>query len=167
MSITHAIRTQPDRLPAHRRGADRPVQLAAGPASRRPVHPSDRRHRPAAARRGCRPEDPRRVPLDRDRLGRRARKSAGRSARTSSRSGPSSIAQAAERLARSGHVYRDYSTDAERAADKAAAERDKRAYRFRRKPAHREQRPPSSRPRAARSPCGFRSRRAERWSSTT
>jgi nondiscriminating glutamyl-tRNA synthetase len=41
--------------------------------------------------------------------------------------------QAAERLVKSGHVYRDYSTDAERAADKAAAERDKRAYRFRRK----------------------------------
>ena len=28
---THAIRPQPDRLPAHRRGADGPVQLAAGP----------------------------------------------------------------------------------------------------------------------------------------
>ena len=40
---------------------------------------------------------------------------------------------AAERLVGSGHVYRDYSTDAERAADKTAAERDKRAYRFRRK----------------------------------
>jgi glutamyl-tRNA synthetase len=42
--------------------------------------------------------------------------------------------QAAEQLVASGHVYRDYSTDAERAADKAAAERQKRAYRFRRKP---------------------------------
>ena len=41
--------------------------------------------------------------------------------------------QAAESLVNSGHVYRDYSTDAERSADKAAAERDKRAYRFRRK----------------------------------
>lgn len=41
---------------------------------------------------------------------------------------------AAEQLIASGHVYRDYSTDAERAADKAAAEREKRAYRFRRKP---------------------------------
>jgi glutamyl-tRNA synthetase len=41
---------------------------------------------------------------------------------------------AAERLLASGHVYRDYSTDAERAADKAAAEAQKRAYRFRRKP---------------------------------
>jgi glutamyl-tRNA synthetase len=34
----------------------------------------------------------------------------------------------------SGHVYRDYSTEAERSADKLAAERDKRAYRFRRQP---------------------------------
>ncbi len=41
--------------------------------------------------------------------------------------------QAADRLVSSGHVYRDYSTDAERAAEKAAAERGKRAYRFRRK----------------------------------
>jgi nondiscriminating glutamyl-tRNA synthetase len=40
---------------------------------------------------------------------------------------------AAARLLESGHVYRDYSSDAERAADKIAAERDKRAYRFRRK----------------------------------
>jgi len=41
---------------------------------------------------------------------------------------------AAERLLASGHVYRDYSTEAERAPDKIAAEREKRAYRFRRKP---------------------------------
>jgi glutamyl-tRNA synthetase len=46
---------------------------------------------------------------------------------------------AAARLLSSGHVYRDYSTDAERAAEKAAAERDKRAYRFRRKPLTLEQ----------------------------
>jgi glutamyl-tRNA synthetase len=39
---------------------------------------------------------------------------------------------AAERLVASGHVYRDYSTDAERAAERAAAEKAKRAYRFRR-----------------------------------
>src|SRR5207248_147484 len=31
-------------------------------------------------------------------------------------------------------VYRDYSTDEQRAAAKAAAEREKRAYRFRRQP---------------------------------
>lgn len=42
--------------------------------------------------------------------------------------------QAAQRLVDSGRVYRDYSTDAERAAEKSAAERDKRAYRFRKKP---------------------------------
>lgn len=42
--------------------------------------------------------------------------------------------RAAEKLVASGHVYRDYSTDAERAAEKAAADRAKRAYRFRRKP---------------------------------
>jgi glutamyl-tRNA synthetase len=41
-------------------------------------------------------------------------------------------ARAAEALVASGHVYRDYSTPAEREADKQAAERAKRAYRFRR-----------------------------------
>lgn len=41
---------------------------------------------------------------------------------------------AAQRLVESGHVYRDYSTESERAADKAAADADKRAYRFRRLP---------------------------------
>jgi glutamyl-tRNA synthetase len=41
---------------------------------------------------------------------------------------------AADRLVGSGHVYRDYSTEQERAAEKAEAERAKRAYRFRRKP---------------------------------
>src|SRR5271167_3462739 len=41
--------------------------------------------------------------------------------------------RAADRLLASGHVYRDYSTDGERAAEKTAAQRDKRAYRFRRK----------------------------------
>ena len=51
---THTVRPQPDGLPPHRRGADGAVQLAAGPPSRRPVPPADRRHRPAAARRGGR-----------------------------------------------------------------------------------------------------------------
>jgi glutamyl-tRNA synthetase len=41
---------------------------------------------------------------------------------------------AADRLLASGHVYRDYSTAEELAAEKAAAEREKRAYRFRRQP---------------------------------
>lgn len=40
---------------------------------------------------------------------------------------------AIERLIASGHVYRDYSTEEERAADKAEADRRKMAYRFRRK----------------------------------
>src|SRR5271167_3933649 len=44
-----------------------------------------------------------------------------------------SYRRAAEQLLASGHVYRDYSTDGERAAEKSAAQRDKRAYRFRRK----------------------------------
>ena len=39
---------------------------------------------------------------------------------------------AVQQLIESGHVYRDYSTEPERAAEKAAAERAKRAYRFRR-----------------------------------
>ena len=39
---------------------------------------------------------------------------------------------AVQQLIDSGHVYRDYSTEAERAAEKAAAERAKQAYRFRR-----------------------------------
>ena len=38
---------------------------------------------------------------------------------------------AADRLIASGHVYRDYSTEAERAAGKLAAEKAKVAYRFR------------------------------------
>ena len=42
--------------------------------------------------------------------------------------------QAADRLLASGHVYRDYSTEQERAAEKAVADRAKRAYRFRRTP---------------------------------
>ncbi len=130
----HTVRPQPDRLPAHRRGADRPVQLAAGPPSRRPVHPPDRRHRPAAACRGGRRHDPRRLPLDRASTGTKGPRSAGRSALITSRSGPRPYRRAAERLLASGHAYRDYSTDSERAAEKAAAEREKRAYRFRRKP---------------------------------
>ena len=44
-----------------------------------------------------------------------------------------SYRRAADQLLASGHVYRDYSTDSERAAEKSAAQRDKRAYRFRRK----------------------------------
>jgi glutamyl-tRNA synthetase len=42
--------------------------------------------------------------------------------------------KAADQLVASGYVYRDYSTEAERAAEKKAADAFKRAYRFRRKP---------------------------------
>jgi glutamyl-tRNA synthetase len=42
--------------------------------------------------------------------------------------------RAVDSLIASGHVYRDYSTEPERAAEKAAADAAKRAYRFRRKP---------------------------------
>ena len=45
-----------------------------------------------------------------------------------------SYRSAADRLVASGHAYRDYSTESERAAEKAEAESRKRAYRFRRKP---------------------------------
>jgi len=41
---------------------------------------------------------------------------------------------AADKLVASGHVYRDYSTEAERAAEKAAADAAKVAFRFRGKP---------------------------------
>jgi nondiscriminating glutamyl-tRNA synthetase len=41
---------------------------------------------------------------------------------------------AAAALVASGHAYRDYSTEQERAADKAATETSRTAYRFRRKP---------------------------------
>lgn len=40
---------------------------------------------------------------------------------------------AVDRLVESGHVYRDYSTDVERAADKKDADLNRRPYRFRRK----------------------------------
>ncbi len=48
-------------------------------------------------------------------------------------------ARAAAALVASGHAYRDYSTESERAADKALAEKNKTAYRFRRKPLSEEQ----------------------------
>ena len=40
--------------------------------------------------------------------------------------------EAIDRLTEAGHLYRDYSTEAERAADRAAAEAERRPYRFRR-----------------------------------
>ena len=49
-------------------------------------------------------------------------------------------AQAAARLEAAGHAYRDYSTEEQRAADKAEAARRKLPYRFRRMPLSDEQR---------------------------
>jgi len=73
---------------------------------------------------------------------------------------------AVQQLIATGHVYRDYSTDTERASEKAAAERAKRAYRFRRLRS-----PPSSLPsmraKAGLMPCGLRCPRAATWSSMT
>ena len=74
---------------------------------------------------------------------------------------------AVEQLVDSGHVYRDYSTEPERAAEKAAAERAKRAYRFRRKPVSPTKSLPDSRPRAGPTPSGSRCRWAGPWFSTT
>ena len=45
-----------------------------------------------------------------------------------------SYRQAAEALVASGHVYRDYSTQAERDSDRDALKKSKQAYRFREKP---------------------------------
>ena len=55
---------------------------------------------------------------------------------------------------RRGHVYRDYSTEAERAARRRPPPRPKRAFRFRGKPADAEDDRAGSRPRGAPSPCG-------------
>ncbi len=77
-----------------------------------------------------------------------------------------SYRRAAERLVASGQVYRDYSNDAERAADKAAADREKRAYRFRRKLEARRTLLATKLP-AIRSRCDSRSRWAGSSSSTT
>lgn len=48
--------------------------------------------------------------------------------------------KAVESLVASGHVYRDYSTEAERAAEKAAADAARRAFRFRGRPVSDEDR---------------------------
>ena len=53
--------------------------------------------------------------------------------------------RSADALVASGHVYRDYSTDSERAAEKSAADAAKRAFRFRGKPLSDETAPVRSR----------------------
>ena len=73
---------------------------------------------------------------------------------------------AVQQLIDSGHVYRDYSTEAERAAEKAAAERAKRAYRFRRLPLS-PRNSPATRVKPAPTPCGFRCHWDAPWSFTT
>jgi glutamyl-tRNA synthetase len=45
-----------------------------------------------------------------------------------------SYRRAADRLLAAGHVYKDYSTEEQRAAEKAEADREKRPHRFRRQP---------------------------------
>ncbi len=164
---TNPLRPQSDRLLAHRRRAHGPVQLAAGPASRRPVHPADRRHRPGAARRPTPSSASSTAFAGSASTGTKGPKVGGPFGPYFQSQRHDLYRRAAEQLVAAGHVYRDYSTEAERAADKAAAERDKRAYRFRRKPMSRPRAERLSRPKAGRSPCGSRSPRAAPWSSTT
>ena len=74
---------------------------------------------------------------------------------------------AVDQLIASGHVYRDYSTEPERAAEKAAAERDKRAYRFRRPPLTEDQIKPVRGGGTPLMRCGSRCRSAAPWWFTT
>ena len=67
---THPVRSQSDRFPAHRRGADGPVQLAAGPPPRRPVPACGSTTPTRSGTSTTRSADPRRLPLDGHRLGR-------------------------------------------------------------------------------------------------
>ena len=67
----HPLRALPDRLPAHRRRAHGPVQLALRPALRRHVPPAHRGHRPRALDAGRGRRHPRRPQLARPPLGRR------------------------------------------------------------------------------------------------
>ena len=111
--------------------------------------------------------DPRRLPLDGDGLGRRARGRRPARPLFPVASGPSSTPGPPPSLVASGHAYRDYTTQAERDADREAQKSHKVAYRFREKPISdadrarfeaegRPYRPPVPRP-----------ARAGRWSSTT
>ena len=69
----HSLRSQSDRLSAHRRRPHGAVQLAVRPAAWRAVPAADRRHRRRAERRGGARADPARLSLAGHRLGRRPR----------------------------------------------------------------------------------------------
>ena len=114
---SHSIRPQSHRIPAHRRGPHGPVQLALRPATRRPVHPADRRHRSAAERGRGVAADPRRPAVAGHRLGRGAR--SGRAVRAllpiaAARSLPGG----GEKLLAGGHAYYDYATTEELQAER-------------------------------------------------
>src|SRR5215470_7154622 len=66
----YALRALPDRIPAHRRGAHGPVQLAVRPPPRRQVPAADRGYRQGPLDQGSDRRDPRRDELARARLGR-------------------------------------------------------------------------------------------------
>ena len=123
---SNAIRAEPDRLSAHRRSANSPLQLAAGSSPRRdnsffasttPISSvmwrmQSARSWTAFAGSGS--------------TGTKVRKSAGSFGPYFQSERSEHYREAAASLLESGHVYRDYSTDAERAAEKSAAEREKR-----------------------------------------
>ena len=66
----HPLRSQPHRLPAHRRRPHRALQLGVRAPPRRQVHPAHRGHRPRALDAGIGAGHPRRDALARPRLGR-------------------------------------------------------------------------------------------------
>ena len=127
-----SLRSQPDRLPAHRRRAHGAVQLAVRPAARRAVHAAHRRHRSAAQRRGGAGADPPRLPLAGHRLGRRPRSRRARTRRTTNRSG-GALSGRRRRAAGAGAAYRDYATTEEMQAERKAAEAEKRQFPYSRR----------------------------------
>ena len=66
----HPLRSQPHRLPAHRRRAHRALLLGLRAPARRQVRPAHRGHRPGALHRGLGEGDPRRHEVARPGLGR-------------------------------------------------------------------------------------------------
>ncbi len=91
MTVRTRFAPSPTGYPAHRRGSDRIVQLAAGAAPRRPVHPADRRYRPGDATSTKPSAASSTVFAGSGSTGTRGRKSAGRSARITSLNGPKAI----------------------------------------------------------------------------